>query len=84
MRLAEKVAVVTGAASGIGRSIARRFAAEGAEVVAVDLDEDRLAKVAAELSCEAVVCDLSTDEGVAKVAGRPKICLLYTSDAADE
>ena len=38
-RLQDKVAVVTGAASGIGRAIARRFAAEGAKVVVADLTE---------------------------------------------
>ncbi len=36
MRLQDKIAIVTGAASGIGKDIARRFAGEGAQVVAVD------------------------------------------------
>lgn len=39
MRLQDKVAVITGAGSGLGRGIARRFAAEGAVVIAADLDE---------------------------------------------
>jgi NAD(P)-dependent dehydrogenase (short-subunit alcohol dehydrogenase family) len=38
-RLEGKVAVITGAASGIGRASARRFAAEGAHVVVADLDD---------------------------------------------
>ncbi|MEO1271599.1 MAG: glucose 1-dehydrogenase [Myxococcota bacterium] len=50
MRLKEKVAVITGAASGIGRSMARRFADEGAKLVLADLDERRLDKVMAEMS----------------------------------
>lgn len=36
MRIQDKVAVVTGAGSGIGLAIARRFVAEGAKVVALD------------------------------------------------
>jgi NAD(P)-dependent dehydrogenase (short-subunit alcohol dehydrogenase family) len=47
MRLAGKVALITGAASGIGRAAAVRFTAEGAQVVAVDLDGDGLAETAA-------------------------------------
>ena len=39
MRLADKVAIVTGAASGFGRTTAVRFAEEGARVVVADLDE---------------------------------------------
>lgn len=39
MRFRDKVAVVTGAASGFGEAIATRFAAEGAKVVAADIDE---------------------------------------------
>jgi 3-oxoacyl-[acyl-carrier protein] reductase len=49
MRLREKVAIVTGAASGFGEGIARRFAAEGARVCVVDLDAEAGAALAAEL-----------------------------------
>ncbi len=38
-RLQDRVAVVTGAGSGIGLASARRLATEGAQVVAVDVDE---------------------------------------------
>jgi NAD(P)-dependent dehydrogenase (short-subunit alcohol dehydrogenase family) len=40
MRLHNRVAIITGAASGIGRAIAQRFAAEGAKVIVADLSED--------------------------------------------
>ena len=39
MRLKDKVAVVTGAASGIGKEIARTYAREGAKIVIADLDQ---------------------------------------------
>ncbi|MDY7102803.1 MAG: SDR family NAD(P)-dependent oxidoreductase [Actinomycetota bacterium] len=48
-RFAGKVAVVTGAASGIGAAIARRLVAEGARVVGGDIDEAALAAVGDEL-----------------------------------
>ncbi len=50
MRLDNKVAVVTGAASGIGKEIARAFVREGATVVIADLNQASADAVAAELS----------------------------------
>ncbi len=52
-------AVVTGAASGIGRGIAARLVRCGALVVAVDSDEGALRATASALGCDAVVGDLS-------------------------
>jgi len=46
MRLKDKLALVTGAGSGIGRDVARRFAAEGARVVAADVDPAGLEETA--------------------------------------
>jgi NAD(P)-dependent dehydrogenase (short-subunit alcohol dehydrogenase family) len=48
-RLAGRVAVVTGAGDGIGRGVARRFAAEGARVLVAELNEETGAAVAAEI-----------------------------------
>ena len=52
MRLAGRNAVVTGAASGIGRETALRFAEEGAAVVCVDLNAEGAAAVAAEIAAK--------------------------------
>lgn len=55
--------VVTGAASGIGRAIARRMAREGARVVIGDLDPRGLQAVEAEIGATAVVGDVATENG---------------------
>jgi NAD(P)-dependent dehydrogenase (short-subunit alcohol dehydrogenase family) len=58
-RLDGKVALVTGAARGLGRATARALAGEGAVVVAADLDEAGARAVAAEVGGRAVACDVS-------------------------
>jgi 3-hydroxybutyrate dehydrogenase len=57
-------ALVTGAASGIGRACAVRLAAAGAAVVAVDRDADALKELTAELDVEPVVVDLADLDAV--------------------
>lgn len=61
MRLAGKVAVVTGAAQGIGRACAERFLKDGAKVVIGDVNAAQLAKTAAELGNPAGLATLQTD-----------------------
>ena len=48
MKLNNKVAIVTGAASGFGEGIAKRYAEEGAKVVVADLNDDASARVVSE------------------------------------
>lgn len=70
MRLEGKVAIVTGAGSGFGAEMARRFAAEGAHVVCADIDLGAAGTVAgpADGRALAVACDVSDDASVAALA----------------
>lgn len=66
MRLKNKVAVITGAGSGFGEGMARRFAEEGARVIVNDLDAEKGELVAAEIGAAAhfVAGDVSRDADV--------------------
>jgi 3-hydroxybutyrate dehydrogenase len=79
MRLKDKVAVITGAASGIGKEIAITFAREGGKVVIADLDQKAADATAAELdptgaSAIGVAMDVANEEqvnaGIAKSIAR--------------
>ncbi len=60
--LADKVAIVTGGASGLGEGLVRRFAAEGAKVVIGDIDRDSGAALAAEIGDNALFVDADVSD----------------------
>jgi len=83
MRLQDKVAVITGAAQGIGLGIARRFSAEGARVMMLDVNEDAGRTAAAEIAgarffstdiSDKTAVDRTVDEVIADT-GRIDICV---------
>jgi len=77
-RLVGRLALITGAASGIGAASARRFAAEGAAVVIADIDETRAAAVAQDIrAADGVVHVLQVD--VTEIES----CRRMVKDAAD-
>jgi 3-oxoacyl-[acyl-carrier protein] reductase len=72
MRLKDKVAIVTGAGSGFGEAIAKRFAAEGAKVIVNDIVEAGAGRVAEEIAgaggqATVTIADVSKDADVARL-----------------
>ncbi len=68
MRLAGKTAIVTGAGSGFGAGIARRFAAEGARLIVADIEADAARRRAGETGGTAFTVDVSDNAGMAALA----------------
>ncbi|GAA0945721.1 SDR family NAD(P)-dependent oxidoreductase [Kribbella koreensis] len=76
MQIAGQLAVVTGAAVGIGRAVAQRLAVEGASVVLADIDEEGGREACSLIGAGArfVRVDMRDDEAVAELMGcRPRI-----------
>jgi NAD(P)-dependent dehydrogenase (short-subunit alcohol dehydrogenase family) len=69
-RLAGKRAVITGAAQGIGKAIAERFAAEGAALLLADIAGAQVEAVAAALGQQAIVADVSSKAAVEAIIAR--------------
>jgi len=91
MRLENKIAIVTGAAHGIGRGIALRFAREGAQVAVLDLDKDACQQVVDEIKAnggeaiavQADVTDVAQVEAaVSQVKDAFGVCNVLVNNAA--
>jgi 2-hydroxycyclohexanecarboxyl-CoA dehydrogenase len=86
MRMEGKKALVTGGASGIGAAIARRLAAEGADVTIGDLNLEGATEVAGEISGMAIeldVTDLGSAQAAVETAGSP-LDILVNNAGTDE
>jgi NAD(P)-dependent dehydrogenase (short-subunit alcohol dehydrogenase family) len=64
MKIPGAIAIITGAASGLGASAAAHLASAGARLALLDIDEPRLREVAAACSARAYVCDVSDDKAI--------------------
>ncbi|MCY0899023.1 MAG: glucose 1-dehydrogenase [Firmicutes bacterium] len=72
MRLADKVAIITGAGSGIGRATSALLAREGAMVVAVDINKSQVDDTAQEIlsaggACVSAYCDVTNADDIQRV-----------------
>jgi len=63
-----RIAVVTGAGSGIGAATARALASDGFEVICAGRRSERIASVAEEIGGTALTCDVTNEEDVARLA----------------
>lgn len=65
-----RTVIVTGAARGVGRAIAERFATSGANVYIVDADADAIAAATADLGADGIVADVSSTDDVNGLVAR--------------
>ena len=70
MELKDKVVVITGAASGIGKATATAMARLGAQVAVIDVNEQGAVEVAAEIGGLAVACDIADEAAVKDMIAR--------------
>jgi NAD(P)-dependent dehydrogenase (short-subunit alcohol dehydrogenase family) len=75
MDLANRVAIITGAASGIGAACARAFAAKGAKVVVVDINAAGAQAVAQEIGGRAIPCNVASESAINRLVAETERAL---------
>ena len=68
MILKEKVSIITGAASGFGKGIAKKFSKEGAKLILADINKDLLEKVSNEIGQDFFHVDVSSSNSMKKLS----------------
>tara|TARA_Y100000590_G_scaffold455664_1_gene604763 strand:+ start:4867 stop:5607 length:741 start_codon:yes stop_codon:yes gene_type:complete len=68
MILKEKVSIITGAASGFGKGIAKKFSEEGSKLILADINKDLLEKVAKDLKQDFFHVDVSSSDSMKKLS----------------
>ena len=68
MRLKEKISIITGAASGFGKGIAKKFSEEGANLILADINKDLLKKVSNNLNQDFFHTDVASSSSMQKLS----------------
>ena len=68
MRLKEKVSIITGAASGFGKGIAKKFSEEGAKLILADINKDLLEEVSKDLKQDLFHVDVASSSSMKKLS----------------
>ena len=68
MKLKEKISIITGAASGFGKGIAKKFSEEGAKLILADINKDELEKVSNDLNQDFLQVDVASSKSMQELS----------------
>ena len=68
MKLKEKISIITGAASGFGKGIAKKFSEEGAKLILADINKDELEKVSNDLNQDFFQVDVASSKSMQELS----------------